>query len=179
MTPQNFKKRIKLGLVFIIFALIFYVVTSEDLLQYIVLINHPGLQNNKILVLHLVANLGLVLSKGALGVLLLIIYDRLKGRGIPFVGFIWIFAMFFIAMSVVFAMNILSFWRVYIWIDGLLRAIGGVVGIAAAITLYKALPYISHIKSPEEYGRLADELHALREENSRLEKILEKSSNQK
>lgn len=174
MTLENFKKRIKVGLVFVLFTMVFYVVSSEDLLQYVVLNNQPGLQNNKVLILHLIADVGLAVSKICIAAMLFRIYEKLKPRGVPFIGFIWIFALFFLVMGCLFLLNMVSFTRLYIWVDGLIRASGGVIGLAAAYTLYKALPYITEIRTPEEYGRLADEIHALREENKSLQRIIDK-----
>lgn len=174
MNLQNFKTRIKAGLLFVLFAMAFYIVSSEDLLYSITLRDHPGLQNNKILLLHLIAIIGLLSSKVFIGVYLMKIYNKLKGKNIPFVGLIWVFSFFYLVMGGVFLMNLVSFYKVFLWIDGLLRASAGVVGIACAITLYKAYLHIGDIKPPEEYGRLADELQELKEENRKLQAILHK-----
>lgn len=179
MTLENFKKRVQLGLVFLVLSLLFFVVSSEDLFQYVVLTNLPALQNTKLLTLHVVANMLLFGSKLAIGIVLLRIYVSLKSQAIPFIGFLWIFAIFYILMSGVFAMNLLALSRVYIWIDGLIRACAGLFGTAAAVSLIRGYKYIITIKAPEEYAKLANEIHELREENKRLQEVLNKQSKNK
>lgn len=172
MTAQNFRRRLTLGLLFLVLSIVFYIFSSEDLLYYVVLSDLPAVQNWKILSLHLLADVSLATSKIAIGYMLLIGYGYLKDKNIPLVGFIWIFAVFYLLAGAIFVMNLISFYRVYIWIDGIIRACAGIFGVAAAISLYKSLPFIKSLRSPVEYGQLAQEIHELKIENDKLQKIL-------
>jgi hypothetical protein len=169
---DSFKKNIILWTVFLVLSSLFLIVFSEDVTSYVILTNLPSLHNQKLLIIHLIANTMLFISKLGIGILLLKLYSRLKARGVPFVGYIWIYAVWLVLMSFVFAMNILAIYRVYVWLDGLIRLSAGIFGVAALLTLLKGYKLIIGMKTPEEYGKLADQLNALREENQALQKIL-------
>lgn len=174
MKTLKFKRLLTAGIVFTTSFLFFFIIFSENLLKYVVLTNLPALSNPKLLSLHLVANVLLFASKLAIGILMLYIYYRLRSQRLPFMGFIWIYAVWLILMSLVFGMNILALYRVYIWIDGLIRIAAGLFGFAVAISLVRGLKYMLNYKGPEEYGKLADEIKALRKENQDLQKIINK-----
>jgi hypothetical protein len=106
------------------------------------------------------------------------IYNKLSYKKLPFMGFVWIYAVWFIIMSSVFALNLVSILRYYLWMDGIIRVIAGVFGVATCVSIFRSIPYMLNLKSPEEFGHLADEIHALREENQELQRILNKKSDE-
>ncbi len=172
MNMNNFKRRITLVSVFLVISLIFFIILSEDIFSYVILTNLPSLQDKKLLIIHLIANSLLFLSKLFIGIMMLRVYERLKSREIPFLGYVWIFAVWLVLASLIFAMNIISIYRVYIWVDGLVRISAGIFGVAAWFSFLKGYKVMMEMKTPEEFRVLAEEIRALRLENEALQKIL-------
>ena len=162
---------------FVIFFVLFtisFVFFTEDIGKYLTTLSIKEFNNTKLVSLHLIANILLAVSTLFISIIHFKIYLNLRDKKIPFIGFMWIFGSLFLGISMIYFMNLINVWRLYYWLDGLIRVVAGWFALASLIAFKGAYKYIIGFKSPEEYGRLADELHYLREENEKLKTILNK-----
>lgn len=171
MISQKFRKRLQLAIYFLIFATLAFVLGNERILDYVVLNNLPIRNITKLLGLSIISNFLIISTKIGLGAILLNLYLKLKNKGIPFIGYLWIFSAYFFMMSLVFIMGLINIWRVYYWIDGIIRIVSGIFGVASLIAFWAGAKYMSNMKSPTEYKILADELERLRGIQENVEKV--------
>ncbi len=155
---NKYVRMVRNVVIFILISFLGFIITSEDLTSYLSLKGLPIQNIEKLFVIHIIANAGLFLGTGFLAYLFFRLYYKLRGRDIPFVGFIWMFGGFKACMSVIFFMNLLNMWRAYYWIDGTIRIFAAVFAVGAALAFYNSFSQIVNIKSPDEYGELRDEI---------------------
>ncbi len=83
----------------------------------------------------------------------------LRRKDIPFSWVVWCFAVFILACGMTHFMSILTLWRPYYGVEGLLKAVTAVASVVTAVLLWRLIPLAISLPSPA----------ALREVNDRLE----------
>lgn len=161
MIIKTFVKQIRAAIIFLIISMIAFVFTSQNVSDYVILTSLPIKNISELLVMHLLANVSICLSTLIMGISFIRLYLFLKKRKIPFTGFLWIFGGFKLFIFSIFAMNLLSLWRVYFWADGIIRVSAAIFAVAATIAWLRSYKAMKDFKSPEEYDQLKKEIEKI------------------
>lgn len=160
----NLKSVLSKIVVFVSIFTFIYIITTENLFETFVPRALCMQGNTKLIVLHFISDTVLFCNYIIMGYLMYNIYKAFKDRPIPFKGFLWLFAIGSILISLTHLMGVLNLFITYYWLDAAVKLAAGWFGLAIAITFMRTVNDIKSIKTPEQYRELADQLKKLQEE---------------
>lgn len=101
-----------------------------------------------------------------------------KRNDLPFHWIILCFGTFIIACGATHAMEIITVWRPYYWLSGIVKAITAIASVMTAILLIKYFPQMVAIPSPAQLRKTNKLLEEEIKERMRTEQVLAQQANE-
>lgn len=101
-----------------------------------------------------------------------------KHNDLPFHWVFLCFGIFIIACGATHAMEIITVWRPYYWLSGIVKAITAIASVMTAILLIKYFPQLVAIPSPEQLRKTNKLLEEEIKERMRTEQVLAQQANE-
>lgn len=176
--PNSVKliKILRYGIIISICLVISLFSLNIDFLDYTILANRPVQYVTGLKTIHIIANILLIFSFSILGIYFIKVYFTLRKNKVAFAGFLWMFGVLKLVLVAIFIMNFVSWWRMYYWIDGIIRISAGLISLSSMIAWLQVYKFISNLKTPAEYEKLANEIQALRKIQDDLNAVKVKKS---
>lgn len=120
-------------------------------------------QNKKLIDLHLVSDAAIFLAYIGIGTLLLLLFNALNKKGLPFADFSWKFGGFIICCGITHLVSVINIWVTFYWLDGITKLFTAWFSILVFLQLIKDFNKIKQLKTPAEFNELANRYNELLE----------------
>jgi signal transduction histidine kinase len=91
---------------------------------------------------------------------LLLVYFARKRQDMPYRWMFALFGAFIVACGTTHLMAVVTVWKPYYWIDGVIKAITALLSVVTAILLIKVVPQAMQLRSPAELEKANRKLEA-------------------
>lgn len=106
----------------------------------------------------------------SIGINLIYVYKEFKKFRLPWEGYLWIYAAFILVGALARLTAFLDMFLSYYWIEGFIKMLSAIISSTVAIAFYLDSKKIRSLKTPTEYGRLADAYEELLKEYNEIVK---------
>ncbi|TAE60850.1 MAG: hybrid sensor histidine kinase/response regulator [Nostocales cyanobacterium] len=131
---------------------------------------HCYLWRRDLVSLHLITD-GLI-TLAYFSIPIMLVYCIQKRTDTPFKGIFVLFSAFIISCGMTHLMAIVTLWYTIYWLSGLLKAVTAIISYHTAIELFKLIPIIIALPSPEELNKINQELNRQIQEKQEAELAL-------
>jgi chemotaxis family two-component system sensor kinase Cph1 len=111
--------------------------------------------NEKLIGMHLVADLAIGIAYVVIGYDLIMIYRAFKNYHLPWKGYLWMYGGFILLCGLTHWFGVLNLWVTYYWLDGLVKMATAIFSASVAVVFHADSKNMRKMKSSQEYERLA------------------------